>query len=165
MRDLECPQIFHYIWKSSSRMKHKNFFWLVAHNRVNTRSLLQRKIFILEDYYCPNCNQNVKETLMRLLWDRRFAQACWDTLITSRRRESSIYDDTMLALASKSFLHENCNFALLEYLDPKEWKIFRGSARTIQCRRYALKEDRMPVKIKIRDKHAALFQEWLTTNF
>lgn len=42
---------------------------------------------------------------MHLLWDYNIAQACWDTPITSRRRETSVYEDTMLALATfpKSF--------------------------------------------------------------
>lgn len=82
----------------SSRLNHKIFFWLVAHCRINTRSLLQRKGMQLENPYCPLCNQNAEETPLHLLWDCAFAQECWNTLIPNKRRGTSLYEETLLAI-------------------------------------------------------------------
>jgi hypothetical protein len=42
-----APQIFTWLWKSSCQPKHKLFFWLLLHDRLNTRNLLGRKKCIL----------------------------------------------------------------------------------------------------------------------
>lgn len=61
MGENEGHPIFKLIWNSSSRLKHKIFFWLVVHCRINTRSLLRRKGMHLDSPFCPNCNQNAEE--------------------------------------------------------------------------------------------------------
>lgn len=45
---------FKIIWSSLSRLKHKIFFWLIAHDRVNTRNMLMRRGMHLDDFTCPN---------------------------------------------------------------------------------------------------------------
>jgi hypothetical protein len=37
-----------WLWKSCRQDKHRVFFWLLIHNRLNTRALLQRKNFFHE---------------------------------------------------------------------------------------------------------------------
>lgn len=98
MGEAEGHPIFNLIWNTSSRLKHKIFFWLVAHCRINTRSLLQRKGMQLENPYCPLCNQNAEETDLHLLSDCAFAQECWNTLIPNKRRGTSLYEETLLAI-------------------------------------------------------------------
>ena len=88
---------FSIIWKSSSRLKYKIFFWLVAHCRINTRALLLRKGMHLDDIHYPNSNQQAEETTMHLLWDCNFAQDCWNSLLPLRKRGTSVYEDTVLA--------------------------------------------------------------------
>jgi hypothetical protein len=51
-----------WLWKSCCQDKHRVFFWLLIHNRLNTRALLQRKNFYMTDYTCIMCNQAVTET-------------------------------------------------------------------------------------------------------
>ena len=99
---------FSIIWRSSSRLKHKIFFWLVAHCRINTRALLLRKGMHLDDIHCPNCNQQAEETTMHLLWDCNFTQECWNSLLPPRKRGTSVYEDTILAstLLTKQFAIE-----------------------------------------------------------
>lgn len=41
-----------WLWKACSQLKHKILFWLLIKNRLNTRALLHRKNFFLEDYTC-----------------------------------------------------------------------------------------------------------------
>ena len=86
--------------QADSSIKSFLFFWLVAHNRVNTRSLLHRKGFLLEDYHCPICNQEAEETIYHLLWDCHFAQTCCDPLIANRKKGTSGYEDAILAMES-----------------------------------------------------------------
>lgn len=98
--ELDEHPIYKLIWGSSSRLKHKIFFWLVTHSRVNTRSLLHRKGFLLEDYHCPICNQEAEETIYHLLLDCHFAETCWDSLIANRENGTSVYEDAILAMES-----------------------------------------------------------------
>lgn len=42
--------VFKWIWKSARRLRHKILFWLLLHDRVNTRNLLKRKKFHLDCY-------------------------------------------------------------------------------------------------------------------
>ena len=73
------------LWKTTSRLKHKIFFWLVLHNRINTRSMLQRKGMHLDNYCCPCCLTQANETLLHLLWDYNFAHKCWITIIPLKK--------------------------------------------------------------------------------
>jgi hypothetical protein len=48
---------FSWLWKTSCQARHKFFFWLLLLDRLNTRNLLKRKNFQLQNYKCdfPNC--------------------------------------------------------------------------------------------------------------
>jgi hypothetical protein len=54
-----APKFFTWIWESSCQPKHKFFFWLLLHDRLNTRNLLRRKNCNLQsyDYATMQCNQ------------------------------------------------------------------------------------------------------------
>jgi hypothetical protein len=41
-----------WIWKYACQMKHKVFFWLLVHDRLNTRDMLRKKHMHLEYYTC-----------------------------------------------------------------------------------------------------------------
>jgi hypothetical protein len=43
---ISCPSL-KWVWKSYRQSKHKVFCWLLIHNRLNSRQLLQRKGFFL----------------------------------------------------------------------------------------------------------------------
>jgi hypothetical protein len=40
---------FKWMWKSCCQQKHKVFFWLLLHNRLNTKAILQRNNFFMDD--------------------------------------------------------------------------------------------------------------------
>lgn len=69
--------IFKHLWHWAARLRHKIFFWLLLHDRVNTTNLLKRKSMHLQSYNYVLCYDNVEETLTRLLWDCPFALRCW----------------------------------------------------------------------------------------
>ena len=49
--------IFQKIWKSVAILIYKIFFWLLLHDRLNTRNLLSRKYFHLPSYSCVLCSE------------------------------------------------------------------------------------------------------------
>jgi hypothetical protein len=53
------------------------FFWLLIHNRLNTRAMLQRKNFFMDNYSCIMCGQDELETRNHLFFQCPFAQMCW----------------------------------------------------------------------------------------
>ena len=59
----DTPPHFTWIWKSSCQQKHKFFFRLLLHDRLNTRDLLQRKIFNLQSYSCATLECDTQEIL------------------------------------------------------------------------------------------------------
>ena len=64
----QTPPHFNWIWNSSCQPKHKMFFWMLLHDRLNTRNLLRRKSFVLEDYNCALRGCQQEETLYHLFW-------------------------------------------------------------------------------------------------
>jgi hypothetical protein len=57
MGDVRVMPALDWMWKGCCQQRHKVFFWLLIHNRLNTRALLQRKNFMLTDYSRIMCNQ------------------------------------------------------------------------------------------------------------
>jgi hypothetical protein len=79
-----APVQFNWIWESSCQARQKFFFWLLLHDRLNTRNLLGRKQMLLPCYNYATLNYNMQETLMHLFWECPFAQRCWDFVYPSR---------------------------------------------------------------------------------
>ena len=72
-----------WLWKTCCQLKHKIFFWLLLNDRINTRALLQRKGFFLQDYTCVMCNLHALETRDHLFFHCQFAQLCWSYICTN----------------------------------------------------------------------------------
>lgn len=158
--------VFKLIWKSKSRLKHKIFFWLAVHERINTRALLQRKGMHLENPFCPNCNQNAEETVMHLLWGCNFAQDCWNSLLPGKRRGTSLYEE--LILASEQLPNKLSTEIIIvgcwNIWTQRNGKIFRGHPQTIQGWRFFFKQDLNLLHFKIKEKHIQHFRQWISNN-
>jgi hypothetical protein len=89
----QTPPHFSWIWKSSCQARHKFFFWLLLHDRLNTRNLLGRKNFTLQSYLCVNYGTNQEETLFHLFWSCPFATACWNHICPQRVRYPSVLEN------------------------------------------------------------------------
>jgi hypothetical protein len=90
----EPLMVFKWLWKSCCQLKHKIFYWLVIYNRQNTRAMLMRKNFFIEDYTCVMCNDHTLETRDHLFFQCQFAQMCWKYLCPSwQPLYSSIQDE------------------------------------------------------------------------
>jgi hypothetical protein len=57
MRNDGAMSALKWMWKGYCQQRHKVFFWLLIHNRLNTRALLQWKNFVMNDYSCVMCNR------------------------------------------------------------------------------------------------------------
>lgn len=167
MGNEEGHPIFNLIWKSSSRLRHKIFFWLVAHCRINTRSHLLRKGMHLHNPHCPNCNQKAEETALHLLWDCNFAQDCWSTLIPHKARGTSVYEETLLAATQlpKQFAIEIVILGCWNIWQQRNGKIFRGLQHSIHSWRFHLKQDLKLLQYKLKEKHFQGFKQWLDREF
>lgn len=59
---------FIWLWSSSCRSKQKFLFWLLLKDRLNTRELLLRKQFPLDNVDCVLCSDRVVETSKHLFF-------------------------------------------------------------------------------------------------
>lgn len=100
------------------------FFWLLLHDRVNTRNLLHRKSFHLPSYNCELCHSNTEETSLHLFWDCDFAFSCWESILGHRHRGVSLLwgDNTFSSSSPHTHCYGNLNHGVLEHLDTEEWE-------------------------------------------
>lgn len=91
-----APPIFMKIWKSAVMPRYKIFFWLLLHDRINTRGLLHRKNFYLPSVNCAICTLESDETILHLFWDCPFAYDCWESLGLHKFRGISAMDEILL---------------------------------------------------------------------
>jgi hypothetical protein len=71
---------FKWIWRSKCQMKQKVFFWLLLHNRLNTRGMLQRRNMIPDSYTCELCLLQRVETMRHMFLLCPFAKNCWASI-------------------------------------------------------------------------------------
>ena len=74
---IAAPPPFSWIWKSCVQLKHKIFFWLLIQDRLNTRDLLGRKNFYIEDKSCVLCHNDINESRTHLFFGCEFSQIFW----------------------------------------------------------------------------------------
>lgn len=164
-----CPQqqeqqIYKWLWKSSCRLRHKIFFWLLLHDRVNTRNLLKRKSFTLESYNCVFCHEDTEETARHLFWDCGFVQDCWLSIIPQKRLGISCLDDILLIreLLPKHIAMEIIIQGCWAIWGQRNGKIFRREGPSINCRKFKLKEDLKLLEHRIKAKYLTSLQGWIS---
>jgi hypothetical protein len=69
-----------WLWKSYCQAKHKVFYWLLLHDRLNTRALLRRKNMALDSYTCELCILQREEKLRHLFYRCSLAKQCWQQI-------------------------------------------------------------------------------------
>lgn len=158
--------LFRNMWKTSYRLRHKIFFWLLLHDRVNTRNLLNRKTMHLDDCNGAICTDNTEETLVHLFWNFPFALQYWDQIIPLRKRGISVFDDIQLAL--DQLPHD----IALDIVMMGCWgiwsirndKIFKSAASHIPGWLHYLQEGLWAVQIKAKPTKAEKIRIWVEQN-
>jgi hypothetical protein len=74
-------QALNSIWKSKCLPKLRVFTWLLVHDRLNTKDIMQRKNWHIEDGpACILCANDELETRDHLFFNCTFAHECWTTI-------------------------------------------------------------------------------------
>ena len=97
----------------------QSFFWMVLHDRVNTRNLLRRKTFHLDTYNCAVMDCQQEETLFHLLWGCPFAAFCWNFVCPNRNVALSVLQtvEDMKQTLALPFAMDIYYFGFLGHLD------------------------------------------------
>jgi hypothetical protein len=89
-------------------------------DRINSRDLLQRKHFFIEDYSCVMCNSNVLETRTHLLFQCSFAKPCWKYICPTLNIDDS--DSHLVCISKLRVLIEKPFF--MEIITLCSWSIW-----------------------------------------
>lgn len=80
-KDVDTDEVFPWIWGSKCTMKLKVFAWLVFADRINTKNMLRRRHYrIDDDAECVLCNGRIEETVEHLFFLCPFSKKCWETV-------------------------------------------------------------------------------------
>jgi hypothetical protein len=72
-----APAPFMWIWDSACLPKHKFFFWLLIQDRLNTKELMKRKKFFVDNQRCILCDDNTEECMTHLFFECDFSRNFW----------------------------------------------------------------------------------------
>lgn len=155
--------IFKRLWNTSCRLRHKIFFWMLLHDRLKTKNLLQRKSMYLDDYSCVLCSHKAEETLLHLFWDCPFALRCWDFLFHDKQRGILAYDEIALSLSQLP------GEIALDIIIMGCWSIwslrndnfFRSAAPHINTWKYYLREGLWAAELKAKHNKAERIRNWV----
>jgi hypothetical protein len=90
---VDAHPVFRVMWKSNCMPRIKFFVWLVLVDRLNTKTMLQRRhINIQGDANCVMCNAGVHETIEHLFFMCPFAQVYWETINFTWDESLSLHD-------------------------------------------------------------------------
>jgi hypothetical protein len=139
------------------------FFWRLLHDRLNTRNLLRRKTFHLENYNCATLNCQQEETLQHLFWTCPFAAECWDIICLSRQRNISIME-AFAYLRDKfqqPFFMDIIILASRAIWIIRNDKIFQNIQASIHRWKATFYSELQLLKFRIKNKYAGAFITWL----
>jgi hypothetical protein len=71
---------FKMLWVSKCQPKYKVFFWLLLHDKLNTRERLQRRNMELDSYTCENCILQKIKSVYHLFLRYSFVVNCWNSI-------------------------------------------------------------------------------------
>ena len=159
------PPHFQWVWNTSCQLKHKVFFWMVLHEKVNIRNLLRRKTFHLDtyNYVVMDCQQ--EETLFHLFWGCPFAAFCWNFVCPNRNVALSVLQTIEDMKQSLALL-----FAM-DIIIPASWAIYITTNNLIIHQipppsfqrwkdNYLMELNLLKFRMK-RKKYPTLYQSWL----
>jgi hypothetical protein len=160
----EVQPHFVWIWKSSCQPKHKFFFWLLIHDRLNTRNLLKRKNMVLPSYDCVfNQCSHQEEDITHLFWNCPFAQNCWNFICPQRRRDGSVFQafSDMKRKINYPFTMEIIILAAWSIWILRNNKIFHNQNQSFTGWKAVFLHEARMLTYRIKKKHADSFKEWL----
>ena len=160
--ELAAP-LFKHLWKNAAMLRYKIFLWLLLHDRVNTRNMRRRRTFHLPSYNCALCQMNTKETSQHLFWDCDFAFNCWQSILGTRCRGFTIFDEILLAIQTlpTSIAMEIMIMGCWNIWIQRNGNIFKGKEATIQAWKSSLKADLLLLLHRVKSKFRDQFSSWI----
>ena len=158
-----APPQFNWIWNTSCQARHKFFFWLLLHDRLNTRNLLGRKNFQLQSYNCATLVCGQEETLYHLFWACPFAINCWDYVCPQRTRNLSTFE-------AISDLKDRINLPFsMDIIILAAWaiwivrnnKIFNNQNPSFLSWKATYLQELRLVSHRMKKRHSESFKEWI----
>ena len=159
----QVPPYFNWIWKSSCQPKHKMFFWMLLHDRLNTRNLLRRKTFVLQEYNCAVRDFQQEETLHHLFWGCSFAMICWDFIYPTRTPNLLVFEafEDIKDKLRLPFFMEIIIIGSWAIWISRNNKIFEHIQPSFQGWKHIYLQELKLLTHKIRPKYEAQFNYWL----
>jgi hypothetical protein len=158
-----APKFFTWIWESSCQPKHQFFFWLLLHDRLNTRNLLRRKNCVLQSYACVTLQCQQEETLAHLFWSCPFAQECWLILCPQISIQQSVFEAfyDMKEKLQIPFTVEVIILASWSIWIVRNRKIFEGQVPSIVAWKTVFKQELHLLSFRMKKKWADQFKIWV----
>ena len=136
---------------------------MLLHDRVNTRNLLRRKSFVLEEYNCAVLNCQQEETLHHLFWGCQFSRNCWDFICPQRSPNLSVleaFQDLKDKLRVPFFM-EIIILGSWAIWIVKNNKNFENIQPSFQRWKHIYFEEMKLLSHRIKNKYANDFNSWL----
>jgi hypothetical protein len=158
-----APPQFSWIWKSSCQAKHKFFFWLLLHDRLNTRNLLGRKNFHLPTYSCATLPCVEEETLIHLFWSCPFADHYWDFICPTRDKNLSVLEsiEHIKMKIGLPFSMDIIIVATWSLWIVRNNKIFNNIRPSFSSWKAIYLQELRLISFRMKKKHVESFKEWL----
>ena len=154
---------FKWIWNSSCQPKHKMFFWMLLHDRLNTRNLLRRKTMVLESYNCAVASRASEETLHHLFWGCPFAKMCWNYICPTRTQNLSILEafQDLKDKLQLPFFMEIIILGSWAIWITRNNKVFENITPSFQGWKNIFFEELKRLSYRMKQKHVDAFRAWL----
>jgi hypothetical protein len=157
------PIFFTWLWKSSCQQKHKFFFWLLLHDRLNTRNLLRRKNCLLPSYNCATLQCNHEETLAHLFWSCPFAHQCWAFVRPQVTNQHSVLEAFYVIKDSLNLPYavEIIILAAWSIWIIRNRKIFEDQNPSFSAWKIIFKQELHLLSYRMKKKWSVSFRAWL----
>lgn len=141
----------------------KFFAWLVLVDRLNTKSMLQRRhINPQDDVLCVLCNRHEEENIDHLLFSCLFAKACWDVIQFDWDTSLHLHDRLVQAGAMQlPFYAEVVMIAAWELWKLHNDKVFRGRIPSVNLWFSNFKSQCLLQSIRLKVDLRSSFYVWL----
>jgi hypothetical protein len=161
----EAHPIFKIIWRSKCIPRIKFFAWLVLVDRLNTKTMLQRRHINIQggDLLCVMCNEGEQETIDHLFFACPFAKACWAAINFAWDDTADILDRLILGGAEHPlpFFSEAAMVAAWELWKLRNDKVFQRRNPSLQLWLSNFKNQCYLQSLRFKDDARSSFCVWL----
>lgn len=165
--NIVADPIFQWIWKCSCTLKIKMFGWLLLMDRLNTRDMLQRRHWHVDDDTCVLCPSNIHEDIVHLFFSCTFSQRVWNYLQVdwSPNQNMTTYQMAVAARQDfgKPFFTEVVFTAAWNIWILRNGKVFRNEQPLFRTWRHNFIHDMTLLVHRIKYKYKDMYLAWLSS--